>query len=99
MDRGTSNSIVNINITCNTIDMEATLSVGEREIKVEDIYSSEQWKEEDEYEIIMLRKVIYNHVFKQVKLINAGGVKISDKGNNKNNTQKWCMVSATKGLT
>jgi hypothetical protein len=52
--------------------------------KIEDVYSSKQWKEEDEYEVTRLRLVLRNHIFKHVTFIKGEGAKKTDKGTKKN---------------
>ena len=67
--RGTADSIGISNITeCNT-DTDGALTINEKERKIEDVHSSEKWKEEDEYDVTRLCLVIRNHILKHVKFI------------------------------
>ena len=68
--------------------MEVALSIEVKKRKIKDVYSSEQWKDEDEHEVAMLRKMIRNHIFKQVIFIKGEGAKIYDKGIKKKNSKK-----------
>ena len=43
------------------------------------MYSSGQWKEEDEYEVTKIRQVIRNHIFKHVKFVKGEGSKPGGK--------------------
>ena len=43
--------------------------------KSEDVYTSGRWKEEDLYEVLKVKKVIRNHIFKHVKFCKGEGVK------------------------
>ena len=44
-----------------------SLLVNEKKRKAEATYLSGQWQDEDEYEIIKLRQVVRNHIFKHLK--------------------------------
>ena len=45
--RGTAEGITISNITECSTDTDGALTVNEKKRKIEDVYSSEQWKEED----------------------------------------------------
>jgi len=85
--RGAAESIAISNITECSTDTEGTLTINEKKRKIEDVYASEQWKEEDEYEVTRLRLVIRNHIFKHVKFIKGEGAKKTDKGTKKKNSK------------
>ena len=85
--RGTADSIVISNITKWSTDTDRVLTINEKKRQIEDVYSSKQWKEEDEYEVIRLRLAIRNHIFKHVKFIKGGGAKRTDKGTKKSNSK------------
>ena len=85
--RGTADSIAISNITECSTDTDGALTINEKKRKIEDVYASEQWKEEDEYEVTRLRLVIRNHIFKHVKFIKGEGAKKTDKGTKKNNSK------------
>ena len=50
-----------------------SLSLDGKKRKAEEIYLSGQWKDEDEYEIIKLRQVVRNHIFKHLKFVKGEG--------------------------
>ena len=41
--------------------------------KIDAVYLSQQWEEEDKYEITKVRQVICNHIFKHVKFVKSKG--------------------------
>lgn len=49
------------------------LSIIDKKRKIDAIFLSNQWKEEDEYEITKLRQVIRNQIFKHVKFVKGEG--------------------------
>ena len=56
------------------------LSIIDKKRKIDAIFLSNQWKEEDEYEITKLRQVIRNQIFKHVKFVKGeGGVSVSKR--------------------
>ena len=85
--RGTVDSIDISNITECSTDTEGALKINEKKRKIEDVYSSKQLKEEDEYEVTRLRLVIRNHIFRHVKFVKGEGAQKTDKGTKKNNSK------------
>ena len=67
------------------------LSVEEKKRKVDDIYLSKQWTDEDEYEVTKLRQVIRNHIFKHVKFVKGEGAVPRNKKENKSKPLKNLM--------
>ena len=72
------------NITDEQISIaDESLSIIEKKRRLEDVYNSGQWKDEDEYEIAKIRQVIRNHIFKQVKFVKGEGAKQNTKSGKK----------------
>ena len=84
--RGTADSIAISNISEYSTNTDVALIINEKKRKIEDVYSSKQWKEEEEYEVTRLCLVIRNHIFRHVKFIKGEGAKKTDKGTKKNNS-------------
>ena len=80
-----SKSNVLSGITNNHSVSETTpaISVNEKRRKVDQIYLSGQWKDEDEYEITKLRQVIRNHIFKHLNFFKGEGTKPCSKKDHK----------------
>ena len=70
---GNNGSVVS-NITQeDSVENDNALTVNDKKRKIENIYTSGQWKDEDEYEITKIRQVIRNHIFKHVKFVKGEG--------------------------
>ena len=91
-DRGTADSIAISNIIECSNDTDGALTINEKKRKIEDMYLSKQWKEEDEYDVTRLRLVIRNHIFKHVKFIKGEGAKKTDKGTKKKNSKLYPKI-------
>ena len=65
-----------------------TTSIIEKKRKIEAVYSSGQWKDEDEYEVAKIRQVIRNHIFKHVKFVKGEGGKPCLNNTNQPNRKK-----------
>ena len=64
------------------------LSLEEKKRKIDGIYLSAQWNDEDEYEVTKLRQVIRNHIFKHVKFVKGEGAVPTRKKDNKSRQLK-----------
>ena len=62
-------SVVSGITSVDSINTDRDLSVNDKKRKTNEIYLSAQWNDEDEYEVIKLRQVIRNHIFKHVNLL------------------------------
>ena len=60
--QSTMPTLANSSLTNDTFIDETGLNNEQKKRKMEDIYSSSRWKEVDEYEVMMVRKVIRNHI-------------------------------------
>ena len=64
---GNNGSVVS-NITHDdSVEADNALSLNDKKRNIENVYTSGQWKDEDEYEITKIRQVVRNHIFKHVK--------------------------------
>ena len=70
-------TLANSALTYDTQIEDSVLSDNQKKRKMENIYSSGRWKEVDEYEVMKVRKVIRNHIFKHVKFCKGEGIKSS----------------------
>ena len=75
--QSTMPTLANSSLTNDTFIDESGLNNDQKKRKMEDIYSSGRWKEVDEYEVMKVRKVIRNHIFKHVKFCKGEGLKVS----------------------
>ena len=64
------------------------LSIEDKKRKIDAIFLSQQWNDEDEYEITKLRQVIRNHIFKHVKFVKGEGSVPTQKKDNKSRQLK-----------
>ena len=64
------------------------LSIEDRKRKIDAIFLSQQWIDEDEYEITKIRQVIRNHIFKHVKFVKGEGSIPTQKKDNKSRQLK-----------
>ena len=75
-----ANKIMNASVLSNIKEessvTEIALSIENKKRKIEDVYSSGQWKDEYEYEVLKSRQVIRNHIFEHFKFIKGEGAKI-----------------------
>ena len=62
-------------MTNDTFCEEVFLDDEQKKRKVEDVYSDGRFANEDEYEIMKVRKVIRTHIFKHVKFCKGEGTK------------------------
>ena len=76
---GNEASVVSGITSVESINTDNGLSVEEQKRKIDAIYLSGQWTDEDEYEVKKIRQVIRNHIFKHVKFIKGEGAKPSNK--------------------
>ena len=60
---GLSSAVAQEYFTDDTNLEKAALIIEQKTRKVEDVYSSERWKDENEYRVLKLHKVIRNHIF------------------------------------
>ena len=75
-------------ITEESTEVESGLTLEQKKRKIEDIYCSAQWQEEDEYEVAKIRQVVRNHIFKHVKFVKGEGVKPKGHGTRKRKKPK-----------
>ena len=66
-----------------SINTDNGLSLEEKKRKIDGIYLSAQWNDEDEYKVTKLRQVIRNHIFKHVKFVKGEGAIPTHKKDNK----------------
>ena len=71
--RNTEVSVVSGITGSETNSTDSTLSVEQKRRRIDSIFLSQQWIDEDEYEITKLRQVIRNHIFKHVKFVKGEG--------------------------
>ena len=67
--RNTEASVVKGITGSETNSTDSALSVEQKRRRIDSIFLSQQWIDEDEYEITKLRQVIRNHIFKHVKFV------------------------------
>ena len=68
------------------------LSIVDKKRKIDAIFLSNQWKEEDEYEITKLRQVIRNQIFKHVKFVKGeGAVPLSKRDKRRDRLRNYCL--------
>ena len=67
------------------------LSIEDKKRKIDAIFLSQQWNDEDEYEITKIRQVIRNHIFKHVKFVKGEGSIPTQKKDNKSRRLKNLM--------
>ena len=77
--QGNEASVVSGITSVGSINTDNGLSVMEQKRKIDAIYLSGQWDDEDEYEIKTIRQVIRNHIFKHVKFVKGEGTKSFNK--------------------
>ena len=75
-------------ITEESTEVESGLTLEQKKRKIEDIYCSAQWQEEDEYEVAKIRQIVRNHIFKHVKFVKGEGVKSKAQQNRKKAKRK-----------
>ena len=71
-----------------SVNTDNGLSLVEKKRKIDGIYLSVQWNDEDEYEVTKSRQVIRNHIFKHVKFVKGEGAIPSHKKENKSRQLK-----------
>ena len=81
-------SVVNGITSVDSINTDNELSLKEKKRKIDGIYLSAQWNDEDEYEVTKLRQVIRNHIFKHVKFVKGEGAVPTQKKDNKSRQLK-----------
>ena len=64
------------------------LSLEEKKRKIDGIYLSAQWNDEDEYKVTKIRQVIRNHIFIHVKFVKGEGTVPTQKKDNKSRQLK-----------
>ena len=62
-------SVVSGITSVDSINTDNGLSLDEKKRKIDGMYLSAQWNDEDEYEVTKLRQVIRNHIFKHVTFV------------------------------
>ena len=70
---------------------ETGLSLDDKKRKIDAIFLSQQWNDEDEYEITKIRQVIRNHIFKHVKFVKGEGSVPTQKKDTKTRQLKNLM--------
>ena len=70
---------------------ETGLSLDNKKRKIDAIFLSQQWNDEDEYEITKIRQVIRNHIFKHVKFVKGEGSVPTQKKDTKTRQLKNLM--------
>ena len=75
-------------ITEESTEIDSGLTLEQKKRKIEDIYCSAQWQEEDEYEVAKICQVVRNHIFKHVKFVKGEGVKSKVQQNSKKAKRK-----------
>lgn len=83
----------NVSVVSGITSAESTntdngLSIEEKKRKIDAIFLSQQWNDEDEYEISKIRQVIRNHIFKHVKFVKGEGSVATHKNDNKSRQLK-----------
>ena len=53
---------------------ENNLTLIEKKRKIDDIYSNGSWKDEDEYEVMKIKKIVRTHIFKYNKFCKGEGM-------------------------
>ena len=76
-------------MTNDTFCKESFLDDEQKKRKVEDVYSDGRFANEDEYEIMKVRKVIRTHIFKHVKFCKGEGNTSRWNPFEKQNTKIW----------
>lgn len=64
-------------ITDNTNGSRSTehnLTTEEKKRKLDEVYSSRRWQEEDKYEVQKVKQIVRNNIFKHVKFVKGEGV-------------------------
>ena len=62
-------------ITNDTFIEENGLSEEEKRNRIDSVYSNGRWMEEDDYEVIRVRKIVRSHIFSKVKFCKGEGIK------------------------
>ena len=60
-------------ITNDTFMEENGLSDKEKRKRIDSVYSNGRWMEEDDYEVIRVRKIVRSHIFSKVKFCKGEG--------------------------
>ena len=81
-------SVVSGITSVDSINTVNGLSLEDKKRKIDGIYLSAQWNDEDEYEVSKLRQVIRNHIFKHVKFVKGEGALPTQKKDNKSRQLK-----------
>lgn len=87
----TENSVVSGITNEESTNSENGLSLDDKKRKIDAIFLSQQWNDEDEYEITKIRQVIRNHIFKHVKFVKGEGSVPTHKKDNKSRQLKNLM--------
>ena len=83
----TDSSIVSP-ITQDSLEADLGLTTEEKRQKIEQVFSSGQWQEEDEYEVAKIRQVVRNHIFKHVKFVKGEGLMAKSHKSNRGKRMK-----------
>ena len=67
------------------------LSIEQKKRKIDEIFLSQQWNDEDEYEVTKIRQVIRNHIFKHVKFVKGEGSVATNRKDNRSRQLKNLM--------
>ena len=87
----TENSVVSGITNEESTNSENGLSLDDKKRKIDAIFLSQQWNDEDEYEITKIRQVIRNHIFKHVKFVKGEGSVPTHKKDTKSRQLKNLM--------
>ena len=61
--------------TVNSRDTDEQLTTEQKKRKFEQVYSSRRWQEEDQYEVLKVKQIVRNNIFKHVKFVKGEGYK------------------------
>ena len=84
-------SVASVTTNAESANTDNGLSIEEKKRKIDAIFLSQQWNDEDEYEITKIRQVIRNHIFKHVKFVKGEGSVPTQKKDNKSRQLKTLM--------
>ena len=74
-------------VTNDSILNESVLSPDMKKRKLEEIYSNGKFQDEDEYEVLKVRKVVRQHIFKHLKFCKGEGTKSANNFEKKKKRQ------------
>ena len=83
-------------VTNDSILNESVLSPDMKKRKLEEIYSNGKFQDEDEYEVLKVRKVVRQHIFKHLKFCKGEGTKSANNFEKKTKKDKAFGTSHEK---